>query len=69
LLYPEQIFDVRMVRDTGPLPKQLAQRAKLTAALEALEAQIAKAKAKPKPTLTLTLTHTPTLTLTLTLTL
>ena len=46
LLYPGQIFDVRMVRDTGPLPKQLAQRKKLTAAIEALEAKIAKAEAK-----------------------
>ena len=67
LLYPGQIFDVRMVRDTGALPKQLAQRKKLTAAIEALEAKIAKAKAKPKPTLTLTRTLTLTLPLTLTL--
>ena len=36
-LYGEAIFDVRMVRDTGALPKHLAKRAKLAAAIEKLE--------------------------------
>jgi len=45
-LYPGQIWDVIMVRDTGKLPGLLARRTKLIQGIEALELSEAKAKAK-----------------------
>ena len=51
-LYPGCIYDVRMVRDTGTLPKLLKTREKLAAAIEKLEIKVinpeTKAKAKAK---------------------
>ena len=43
-LYPQQVHTVRMVRNTGALPKKLALLDKLTAQLEALDAAAAATK-------------------------
>ena len=48
-LYPGLVYDVRMVRETGTLPKLLAQHEKLCKTVEGLEASVAKLAAEGKP--------------------
>ena len=48
-LYPGLVYDVRMVRETGTLPKLLAQHEKVCKTVETLEASVAKLAAEGKP--------------------
>ena len=48
-LYPGLVYDVRMVRETGTLPKLLAQHEKVCKTVEGLEASVAKLAAEGKP--------------------
>ena len=41
-LYPGEIYDVRVIRDTGKLPQLLARRKKLVSSIEKLEAKAAR---------------------------
>ena len=45
-LYPGEIYDVRMVRDTGKLPALLAKHKKLSATVEKMEATLATLEAE-----------------------